>query len=74
MILIKIEITGCMHAQGAVLQISSDRDDRMGGTIKTPKNPSGFKQNPPKIPGPKFNPPNPFICLTLSLLPKKIFA
>ena len=31
-----------------VLQISSDRDDRMGAKIKTPKNPLGFKQNPKK--------------------------
>ena len=29
-----------------VLRISSDRDDRMGTKLKTPKNPSGFKQNP----------------------------
>ena len=72
--LVKIEISGCMHAQlggGGVLQISSDRNDQMGAKITTPKNPSGFKQNSPKIPGPKSNSPNPFICLTLSLLPKK---
>ena len=56
---------------GGVLQISSDRNDQMGAKITTPKNPSGFKQNSPKIPGPKSNPQNPFICLTLSLLPKK---
>ena len=64
-----------LHARpvggGGVLQISSDRNDQMGAKITTPKNPSGFKQNSPKIPGPKSNPPNPFICLTLSLLPKK---
>ena len=35
---------------GGVLQISSDRDDRMGAKIKTQKNPKGFKQ------GPEFNP------------------
>jgi len=50
---------------GRLLWISSDRDDQMGAKIKTPKNPSGFKQNPQKslrlqtkpqkIPGPKFN-------------------
>ena len=79
--LVKIKITGFMHAQlgegggysrlGGVLQISSDRNDQMGAKITTPKNPSGFKQNSPKIPGPKSNPQNPFICLTLTLLPKK---
>jgi len=40
---------------GRLLWISSDRDDQMGAKIKTPKNPSGFKQNPQKILGPKFN-------------------
>ena len=62
--LVKIEITGCMHAQlgggsaggGGVLQISSDRNDQMGAKITTPKNPSGFKQNSPNIPGSKSNP------------------
>ena len=57
--LVKIEITGCMHAQlggGGVLQISSDRNDQMGAKITTPINPSGFKQNSPNIPGPKSNP------------------
>ena len=29
---------------GLVLQISSDRDDRMGAKIKTPKNPQGFRK------------------------------
>jgi len=33
---------------GGVLQISSDRDDRMGPKIKIQKNPKGFKQNPKK--------------------------
>ena len=56
--LVKIEITGCMHTQlgGGVLQISSDRNDQMGAKITTPKNPSGFKQISPNIPGPKSNP------------------
>ena len=49
-------------------------NDQKGAKVKTPKNPLGFKQNQKKIPGPKFNPQNPLICLTLSLLPKKIFA
>ena len=61
----------CPVGGGGVLQISSDRNDQMGAKITTPKNPSGFKQNSPKIPGPKSNPQNPFICLTLSLLPEK---
>ena len=39
------------------LRISSDRDDRMGAKLKTRKNPMRFKQNPKRIPGPKFNPP-----------------
>ena len=29
-----------------VVQVSSDRDDRMGTKIKTQKNPQGFQQNP----------------------------
>ena len=36
-----------------VLQISSDRDDRMGAKIKTPKNP-WTKIYPPKNPMPNF--------------------
>ena len=44
---------------GYLLQISRDRDDRMGAKIKTQKNPLGFKQNAKKslhVPGPKFIP------------------
>ena len=43
----------CPHGWGGergVLQISSDRDDRMGTKIKTQKNPSGPKMNLHKIP------------------------
>ena len=39
-----------------VLQISSDRDDRMRVKMKTQKNPLGFQHNLKKIPGPKINP------------------
>ena len=39
-----------VQAQGAILQVSSDRDDRMGAKIKTQKNSLGFQQNPQKIP------------------------
>ena len=41
---------------GGVHRISSDKDDRMGAKIETQKHSQGFKQNPPKIPGLKFNP------------------
>ena len=53
----------------------------MGAKITTPKNPSGFKQNSPKIPGPKSNPQNPLSHIVTAtqkqkfakiFLPKKI--
>ena len=59
----KLNLTCFLGGGGGegVLWISSDhdsdRDDRMGAKIKTPKNPLGFKQNRQKIPAPKFNPP-----------------
>ena len=37
------------------LRISSDRDDRMGAKIKTPKKSLGVQTKPQKITGPKFN-------------------
>ena len=37
-----------------ILQISSDKDDRMGAKIKTKKKIPGPKINPPKIPMPNF--------------------
>ena len=36
--------------EAGVLQIASDRDDRMGAIIKIQKNPKGFKQTPPPPP------------------------
>ena len=36
----KVEALVNVHPPGGVLRISSDRDDRMGPKIKTPKNPS----------------------------------
>ena len=42
-----------------VLQISSDRDDRMGEKIKTQKNSLGFKQNPKKSLDQNYSPKNP---------------
>ena len=48
---------------GEVSRNLSDRDDRMGAKIKTPKNPQGFQQNPKKYldkhlpPPPPPNPP-----------------
>ena len=49
-----------MHAQGAVLQISSDRNDRMGGHNQNPKKPLGLQTKPPKNPWTKIQPPKPF--------------
>ena len=48
--------------RGEVSRNLSDRDDRMGAKIKTPKNPQGFQQNPKKyldkhLPPPPPNPP-----------------
>ena len=39
-----------------LLRISSDRDDRMGAKIKTPKKSLGFQTKPKKIPWPKLTP------------------
>ena len=58
-----INVWGYPGPGGGVLQISSDRDDRMGAKIKTQTNLLGFKQNPknslsqtltPKTPMPNF--------------------
>ena len=42
------------QAQGAVLRISSDRDDRMGAKIKTPQKFLGLPTKPQKNPMPNF--------------------
>ena len=39
-----------------VLQISTDKNGRMGAKIKTQKKSLGLQTKPQKIPGPKFNP------------------
>ena len=44
---------------GEVSRNLSDRDDRMGAKIKTPKNPQGFQQNPKKYLDKHLPPPPP---------------
>ena len=44
---------------GEVSRNLSDRDDRMGAKIKTPKNPQGFQQNPKKYLDKHLPPPQP---------------
>ena len=44
---------------GEVSRNLSDRDDRMGAKIKTPKNPQGFQQNPKKYKDKHLPPPPP---------------
>ena len=49
-------ITQTIVVKTAILHMAQGTGRLNGGKNQNPKNSLDFKQNPPKIPGPKFNP------------------